>query len=1142
MSSPALFQEKSSSVPGADFPPVNQWVVEGGREFVAIDSLEDFEPFFLSLATISNQWLFCSCHGPLSAGRENPEKALFPYLTVDKILDNWNVTGPFTAVSSEGQLWHPFWPTAIHTAPVRRRLLKSVLGEELVFEEFHEAWHLRFRYRWQLSGKFGFVRKVEIINEGGNERSFRIIDGLQDLGVSGVSQRTHLEFSCLADAYKMTETARQGRLMIHRLASGIVDAPIPLEILRATTVWATGFDEAEPFLSRREAQNFLRDTGEGRPAARLRGERGAYFLGGDLVLAPGASRQWMMVAEVEQSHRELGELMVALNDRKSLLAAVETDLEEAREKLRKLAASVDGLEETSDRDTALYHYHNTLCNFLRGGLPEDGTRLTRERLTHFIRQNNRPLAERFREWLTALPDSFERAWVIEEARSTGDRDLLRLTVEYLPLILGRRHGDPSRPWNSFNIRLQDERGETIHHYEGNWRDIFQNWEALAWSYPAFLDGFISRFLNASTIDGFNPYRVTSAGVDWEVPDADDPWVSIGYWGDHQIIYLLKFLEFKEKLSPDFPDHDSGSRLYVFADVPYRLAGWDRTLADSRDTVEFDQERHDRLMQRKDDEGGDGLLLRDRSGKLVRSGLIGKLLIPALAKLGQLIPDGGIWMNTQKPEWNDANNALAGNGLSVVTTAYLLRYLEFLKRTLGKSQADEFLVLEPIRTAVLALTAALRDERWQAGSRTPEERFALARKNARAMENYRAQVAREEIGEAVLTRDELSELVDVASTALKGILTDNRRNDGLWHSYNILESRAEAGQMTIGHLQLMLEGQVAILSSGLLEPREAVALLETLATSELRSKRHPTYLLYPDRELPRFEELNQIPEKALQSVGALARMAGTGDERLVYRDDTGSWRFDDSLVNGYALKECLDRLEDLTPADCAEIEELYEEVFAHHAFTGRSGSMFAYEGLGCVFWHMISKLMLASQEVALSVSRSEASAPLKARAVNAYYGIQRGLGFRQTPRQYGAFPAEPYSHSQGERGAQQPGLTGQVKEGLLCRLGELGVSFEKGCLVFRPTLLRAAEFEGLTGESSLSPLPAGEIRFSYARTPVVYRRDDQRDNFQVSVTSSTGETLTFEGGRLDRRCSEQVAFSEDQITAITVLVPGHMLVS
>jgi hypothetical protein len=67
------------------------------------------------------------------------------------------------------------------------------------------------------------------------------------------------------------------------------------------------------------------------------------------------------------------------------------------------------------------------------------------------------------------------------------------------------------------------------------RLIFQNWEALAYSYPEFIENMISTFLNATTADGYNPYRITYQGVDWEIPEPANPWANIGYWSDHQII-------------------------------------------------------------------------------------------------------------------------------------------------------------------------------------------------------------------------------------------------------------------------------------------------------------------------------------------------------------------------------------------------------------------------------------------------------------------------------------------------------------------------------------------------------------------------------------------------------------------------------
>jgi hypothetical protein len=60
---------------------------------------------------------------------------------------------------------------------------------------------------------------------------------------------------------------------------------------------------------------------------------------------------------------------------------------------------------------------------------------------------------------------------------------------------------------------------------------------------------IAKFLNATTADGYNPYRVTRAGIEWEVPEPHNPWANIGYWNDHQIIYLQKLLEMAEQVQP-----------------------------------------------------------------------------------------------------------------------------------------------------------------------------------------------------------------------------------------------------------------------------------------------------------------------------------------------------------------------------------------------------------------------------------------------------------------------------------------------------------------------------------------------------------------------------------------------------------------
>ena len=158
-------------------------------------------------------------------------------------------------------------------------------------------------------------------------------------------------------------------------------------------------------------------------------------------------------------------------------------------------------------------------------------------------------------------------------------------------------------------------------------------------------------------------------------------------------------------------------------------------------------------------------------------------------------------------------------------------------------------------------------------------------------------------------------------------------------------------------------------------------------------------------------------------------------QLFDEDDTGHLHFRPELVNAVALDEFLERLE-VDRAHRSVIHEVYEQVFSHHQFTGRSGSMYGYEGLGSIYWHMVAKLLLAVQEAywsAIDEDQSDVD-----RLAAAYRRIRAGLGFQKDPLTYGAIPTDCYSHTPMHAGAQQPGMTGQVKEEVLTRLGELGI--------------------------------------------------------------------------------------------------------
>ena len=68
----------------------------------------------------------------------------------------------------------------------------------------------------------------------------------------------------------------------------------------------------------------------------------------------------------------------------------------------------------------------------------------------------------------------------------------------------------------------------------------------------------------------------------------------------------------------------------------------------------------------------------------------------MQRLSNFIPEAGIWLNTQRPEWNDANNALVGNGVSMVTLYYLRRFLKFWEEKFGTTSIEKVEISEEIK--------------------------------------------------------------------------------------------------------------------------------------------------------------------------------------------------------------------------------------------------------------------------------------------------------------------------------------------------------------------------------------------------------------------------------------------------------------
>jgi len=76
-------------------------------------------------------------------------------------------------------------------------------------------------------------------------------------------------------------------------------------------------------------------------------------------------------------------------------------------------------------------------------------------LACFLLGRNREVYAVHEAWLASLPLTLDHHELLAAAEATGDTQLERLCHEYLPLTFSRRHGDPSRPWNQFSIRVKN---------------------------------------------------------------------------------------------------------------------------------------------------------------------------------------------------------------------------------------------------------------------------------------------------------------------------------------------------------------------------------------------------------------------------------------------------------------------------------------------------------------------------------------------------------------------------------------------------------------------------------------------------------------------------------------------------------------
>jgi len=1121
-----------------------------GEAFYRIEHFDRMPDFFMTIVSDSDQWMFISSNGSLSAGRKDRDHAIFPYYTDDKIHDYYDLTGSKTVIlvqkGDNTFLWQPFSKELSNIYNTERNLLKSIYGNKIIFQERNLDLALEFQYGWYNSDKYGFVKKSRLVNLGEETVKAKLLDGIRNILPSGVDYNFQNEYSNLLDGYKKSELIEETKLGLFMLSSIPVDKAEPSESLNATTVWSFGLADSKVLISDKQLGSFK----TGAPVQMetdIRASRGAYFLNADIALCGQEAQEWFIVCEVDQSTIGVANLNHFLQVENNLNDLISADIKKGTDKLVSFVASADGLQTSSDELCTARHFSNVLFNIMRGGIYVNNYIIATDDLKRFIQDTNKRAVPEAEALLAEIHGEISIQDLHLLAKKSSNSDFIRICNEYLPLTFSRRHGDPSRPWNQFSIDNKNEDGSPRFDFQGNWRDIFQNWEALSLSFPGFIENIISKFVNATTADGYNPYRIMRDGIDWESPDPDDPWSYIGYWGDHQIIYLQKLLELSDSFHPGKIDQMLAEEVYAYANVPYRIKSYAEIVRDPKNTIVFNKELNKAIKNLVAEIGSDGRLLGSVDQTVYHVNFTEKILVIILAKLVNFIPEAGIWLNTQRPEWNDANNALVGNGASMVTLYYLRRFLSFWHRIIDRSDFTSVAVSGEVKELFDNVFSLLNSKTGQLETGfSDRERRSFTDALGEAGTIYRQSVYNFSFSgeKAPIETSQLVQFLALSLDYIDQSISKNRRDDGLYHSYNLVSFDSDT--ISIRHLYEMLEGQVAVLSSGYLSAADSLDVLSALKHSDLFRADQYSYLLYPDRQLPLFTEKNNIPADRVKGSELLTRLLADRENSIVGIDQTGVLHFNGSFRNAGVLASALESLDDdkyglLVKKDKSMILNIYEEIFDHQSFTGRSGTFYAYEGLGSIYWHMVSKLLLAAQECFYRALDNGSEPGLIAKLKDHYFDIKAGIGMYKSPGLYGAFPTDAYSHTPGNSGAKQPGMTGQVKEDVISRVRELGVKIEEGQVQFDTSLLNLAEFSdrdgqftylGIDGRTIHIQLSANQLAFTLCQVPVIYSVSDRKE---IEVLLNVDEVIRIKGDSLDIKCSNLIFKRSGEIRQIKVSV-------
>ena len=172
--------------------------------------------------------------------------------------------------------------------------------------------------------------------------------------------------SVLTDAYKQSELQANSRMAIYSTASGITDRPEPMENLRANCAWSSGLDEVAVTLATKVPDAMIQAKAIDSCDLNC-GQRGAYWLHGEVTVEPGQKKEWVIVLDSDLDAAGIAQRIEEL-DTHDGQELVKDAIDSNAAELVRLLASADAFQCVNDSMSQIHHTANVLFNSMRGGV------------------------------------------------------------------------------------------------------------------------------------------------------------------------------------------------------------------------------------------------------------------------------------------------------------------------------------------------------------------------------------------------------------------------------------------------------------------------------------------------------------------------------------------------------------------------------------------------------------------------------------------------------------------------------------------------------------------------------------------------------------------------------------------------------